>query len=366
MQQQHAQKLAQQQQQQQAQQKMAQQQQIASQQAHQEKLAQQKQMQQQQQMQHQQQMQQHKQMHQHQQMQQQLVEPQQIQWQQQNHQQTHQQFQQQQSHQQQSHQSQQQPNDKPLQPLQTHLMHNSYAAASSPDVIVAPPSSVTQQVPARLQSHAQQLPGRNVPPPPPAGRTPMPTSRKGLHMHQATTGQMKSLIISDSTCSRIRKNEIDACIDVRQEIVEINKFPNAEAEAINHYSIYPLEKNCPDNVIIVAGLNDLLHHDDRENADCKAIANKVMNIGKMAKEKGVARVCISGLVKPRYYNCLSSTDKINMFLRDMCVREGFIYIDQSNIEPNDLGDGIHVGNNGLKKLKSNIFKELYTNTYSSS
>ena len=163
----------------------------------------------------------------------------------------------------------------------------------------------------------------------------------------------------------MRKEDIKSCIDVSQENVDINKFPNAEADEMRHYASYHLEKDRPDNVIIVSGLNDLLHHPDRENADSKAIGDKVLNIGRLAKEKGVARICISGLVKPRYYNCRSSVDKINAYLRDMCTREGYIFIDQSNIESKDLGDSIHVGNNGMRKLKANIFKELFTYTYSS-
>ena len=185
-------------------------------------------------------------------------------------------------------------------------------------------------------------------------------------MHQAIPGQMKSRIISDSTCGRMRKEDIKSCIDVSQENVDINKFPNAEADEMRHYASYHLEKDSPDNLIIVSGLNDLLHHPDRENADSKAIGDKVLNIGRLAKEKGVARICISGLVKPRYYNCRSSVDKINAYLRDMCAREGYVFIDQSNIESKDLGDSIHVGNNGMRKLKANIFKELFTYTYSSS
>ena len=137
-------------------------------------------------------------------------------------------------------------------------------------------------------------------------------------------------------------------------------YPNAEADEIMHYSQYHLEKDCPENLIIVAGLNDLLHEKDRENADCKSIAEKVVKIGRVARERGVARVCISGLVKPKYYDCKTATDGINRYLMDMCSKEGFVYLDQSSISASDMGDMIHVGNHGLPKLRNNIFKGLYT------
>ena len=177
---------------------------------------------------------------------------------------------------------------------------------------------------------------------------------------------LKSRIISDSTCSRVRKNDIDEMIDQKQEEVQINKFPNAEADEILHYSLYHLEKNCPDNLIVVAGLNDLLHHKDRANADCKSIAEKVITIGKVAREKGVARVCISGLVRPKYYNCQLPTDAINHYLIDLCAREGFIFLNQNNIESSDMGDAVHVGNHGMHKLRDNIFNGLYTYSRSNS
>ena len=189
-------------------------------------------------------------------------------------------------------------------------------------------------------------------------------AEKKQHLHNAKPSILKSRIIADSTCSRIRKNDIDEIIDTRQEEVSINKFPNAEADEILHYSQYHLVKDCPDNIVIVAGLNDLLHSEDRANADCKLIADKVIKIGRVAREKGVARVCISGLVKPKYYNCRAPVDTINGYLMDNCSREGFVYLDQGNIQASDMGDMVHVGNQGLSKLRDNIYKGLFT--YSSS
>ena len=217
----------------------------------------------------------------------------------------------------------------------SQLAHNTYAKAA-----------VTQKP---TQQHLRQS---------------TPPSRKKQHLHNAKPSILKSRIIADSTCSRIRKNDIDEIIDTRQEEVSINKFPNAEADEILHYSQYHLVKDCPDNIVIVAGLNDLLHSEDRANADCKLIADKVIKIGRVAREKGVARVCISGLVKPKYYNCRAPVDTINGYLMDNCSREGFVYLDQGNIQASDMGDMVHVGNQGLSKLRDNIYKGLFT--YSSS
>ena len=99
---------------------------------------------------------------------------------------------------------------------------------------------------------------------------------------------LKSRIISDSTCRRIRNRDIEQRIDLKQEKGVINNHPNAEADEIHHYALYHLEKDRPDNLVIVAGLNDLLHTKNRQDADCDAIAQKVINIGRTAREKGYA------------------------------------------------------------------------------
>jgi len=172
---------------------------------------------------------------------------------------------------------------------------------------------------------------------------------------------VNSRIISDSTCSKFKTREIEACIDTHQERITTNKFPNAESSEIRHYTKYYLENDCPDNLIVVAGLNDLLHWDgDRENANTRQIGESILNIGRDAKALGVYRVCISGLIKPKYGNCHKKVDEINDYLYEGCRREGFVFIDQSNIISEDLGDSIHVVHSSLYKLKYNVLNHLYT------
>ena len=174
------------------------------------------------------------------------------------------------------------------------------------------------------------------------------------------SGPMKSRIFTDSTCSRFKHRDIAACIDERQETIAINKYPNAEATEMLHYAKYFLENDRPDNIIIVSGLNDLLHHKERARADAHLISENILQIGRESKRRGVWRVCISGLVKPKYENCRQKVEEINTLLWEKCRKEGFIYIDQSNIDVADMGDMIHVGQHGLHKLKDNVLNQLHT------
>ena len=63
---------------------------------------------------------------------------------------------------------------------------------------------------------------------------------------------------------------------------------------------------------------------------------------------------------PKYENCRQKVEEINTLLWEKCRKEGFIYIDQSNIGLADMGDMIHVGQHGLHKLKDNVLNQLHT------
>ena len=234
----------------------------------------------------------------------------------------------------------------------TQLTQSSYSAAvlnqQQPQQPV--PSQQPLQHHQRIHNPQQQTPTSQYQPP-----------TKSQHLdHARVSGPMKSRIITDSTCSRFRHRDVAACINEQQESVVINKYPNAEAKEMRHYATYFLEKDKPDNLIIVSGLNDLLHHKDRSTANCNEIANNVVEIGREAKRRGVWRICISGLVKPKYDNCRIKVDEINSIISDYCKKEGFVYIDQNNIGRHDMGDMIHVGQQGMQKLMDNILNNLHT------
>ena len=76
---------------------------------------------------------------------------------------------------------------------------------------------------------------------------------------------------------------------------------------VNHYVKYHLQQDCPDNLIVVAGLNDVLHHPsikepstDLPPLDPMEVAKGIINIGKDAQQAGVKRVCISKLIRPKF------------------------------------------------------------------
>ena len=239
-----------------------------------------------------------------------------------------------------------------VQQPQTQLTQPSYAAAAQ--ATLASNSQQTASQPPRQQQQQLNLQRQR------SGSSPQQQQRARHLQHAQQGGLMKSRIFTDSTCAKFKQREVAARLDESQETVRINKFPNAESHEMLHYLKYYLEKDKPDNLIIVTGANDLLHHKDRYHADARQIAESMMALGKEAKKHGVWRTCIAGIIRPKYENCKAKVDEVNELIKEMCHKEGIQFIDQSNITNRDLGDMIHVGQHSMNKLLNNIGKHLHT------
>ena len=179
---------------------------------------------------------------------------------------------------------------------------------------------------------------------------------------------MKSFIISDSTCRTLKNREFKNYTDPSQESASMSYHPNAEAGEIKHYLKYKLQHDCPDNLVVVAGLNDVLHHPeikspsgDISQIDTIDIANRVIDIGKDARQAGVSRISISTLIRPKFEAGRLAVEKVNTHIKQLGRAEGFVIIDQNNIGRSDMGDAVHVNSyEGTVKLRENIFSEFYT------
>ena len=168
----------------------------------------------------------------------------------------------------------------------------------------------------------------------------------------------KTVLISDSVCRSIRNRDIKMSIDRRSETSITSKHPGATANQIKHYNDYFLKEEKPNRVIISAGLNDLLYERD---GNIEEIVDRVVDIGKRAKESGVSDIFILGLYKPEEYVNIKD---FNSFLMEKCTEYNFGFVPNSNIELGDLFDGLHVNNkSGNKKLKHNILQCFKTYNY---
>ena len=118
--------------------------------------------------------------------------------------------------------------------------------------------------------------------------------------------------------------------------------------------------------MVCAGANDLLY----ENGRCRRnkedlcnepeVVNKLMDIGREAKLRGVSRIYFCKLYTIRdLYD--GYTSRFNHLLEQSCNTLGFYTISNSDIELSDLSDGLHVDSkHGHAKLKHNIMKSCET------
>ena len=149
--------------------------------------------------------------------------------------------------------------------------------------------------------------------------------------------------------------------DTREEEIKLTKYSGATADELHHMAKYYIDTSKPDNLIIVAGLNDILN-ERRINgsANCEGIAERVLDIGRTARTEGVGRVCISEILKPKFRECHANIRDTNNILKLQCEYEGFVFVSQSNIGVRDIGDLLHVSREGNEKLKHNILSQCYT------
>ena len=206
---------------------------------------------------------------------------------------------------------------------------------------------------------------------PPAQQQMGPSAQQQLRppAQQQMERRLKSFIISDSTCRTLKNRELQRQTNKTKEDAFIAYHPNAETGQILHYSKHQLENNKPDNIIIVAGANDILHHPsmnsrnyyDGPQINPAEIAEKIVNIGKQAALAGVQKINIATIIKPIFEKGRIEVESVNALLKQYCRQEGFNIIDLAHIEREDMGDAIHVNwHSGTHKLMNGIFSQLYT------
>ena len=174
----------------------------------------------------------------------------------------------------------------------------------------------------------------------------------GHKTYSQAVNQIKTTtIVSDSMCRSIRVRDFNNMLDRNTEKILINKYPAAHAKQILHYSNYTLMNDKPDNLIIMAGSNDVSYDSkDGNTADPEAIATRIIEIGTNARRHGVSRVFINSIINREGYFYNRIIKKLNLILRLKCNTEQFYFIDNSNISLTDLSDGLHLNSNG-----NNIF-----------
>ena len=170
----------------------------------------------------------------------------------------------------------------------------------------------------------------------------------------------KVAVIGDSLVKRIRGKELSRNMNKGKAFVK--SFPGATNKQLNHYVIPTLIEESPDIVVIHCGTNDINPRFKQPHLDAEKIANDMIEIGKTCRNNGVNEVFISSIVCRSVEAEMLKVDEVNKMVRDLCIKEGFAFIDNSFIGKQFLWkDGIHLLNDGTTLLANNILNSLNRN-----
>ena len=164
------------------------------------------------------------------------------------------------------------------------------------------------------------------------------------------------MVISDSMSGRVNIHQIKRNIDTSEESIIFKRFPGATADEMRHYSTKPLQDGKPNQVIIIAGTNDIqrdVHPGSTINE--YQIVEDLMAIARTSREVGAQKIYVSAVMVRHGHHYRNPVIRVNNLLQSRCSDEGFIYMDQSDITSSHIStDGVHLNFFGQTILKMNI------------
>ena len=113
-----------------------------------------------------------------------------------------------------------------------------------------------------------------------------------------------------------------------------------------------------DSAIVHIGGNDLqdLYHPDL----IPKLAKEIIETGLICRGKGAEAVFIAGVTVRKWEYTWERCRLLNNELRELCLENNFIFIDNSNINYVDhLGDEVHLNDEGSQNLANNYLGCLY-------
>ena len=188
----------------------------------------------------------------------------------------------------------------------------------------------------------------------------VPTSPERASYSKPIQRGENNLIMSDSTMKRINKLEFSA--NVQRGSARIKCFPGATTKTIHHYLLPEIVEENYDSVVLHCGINDIRNN----NYGAVELAHDIFNIGRSCDYYGVKRVIFSGITNRWDGKRIEEKRlEINRILRRLCENQGYTYIDNDNIDLNDVVntrfDHVHLLDSGTIKLANNVLNVLNYN-----
>ena len=135
-------------------------------------------------------------------------------------------------------------------------------------------------------------------------------------------------------------------------------FPGASSKDLLHYIDPTLEEQNFEAVIIHIRINDILY--DSSSKQINLLLQNIKEIRKKCKNYKVKYAFIPIFTfNTRIYQKL--LNEVNEMIEKVCLENGYHYIENRNVDENDLlKDGLHLQNSGKKILSHNFIVNLQT------
>ena len=170
------------------------------------------------------------------------------------------------------------------------------------------------------------------------------------------------MILSDSMSGRVHINQIKRNIDTNEESVVFKRFPGHTAEEIRHYASKPLLDTKPNQVIVIAGTNDIQRDmQPGSTVNEHQIVEDLIAIAQSARDAGASKVFVSAVMVRHGQQYRNPIMRVNTLLQKRCSETGFYFMDQSDITSSHVSmDGVHLNFYGQTILKHNILSVFNT------
>ena len=140
----------------------------------------------------------------------------------------------------------------------------------------------------------------------------------------------------------------------------MRKMPGHIAKEILHSCDYQLHNVQNDQVIIVAGSNDITQGYYANNLDINNIVADVIGIGAKSRDSGANRVVIAAIPPRRHKGIDEVINQVNLVLKDQCARNEYLFLEHEIRARHLWNDGLHLNDGGLCILKMHILRMFIT------
>ena len=161
--------------------------------------------------------------------------------------------------------------------------------------------------------------------------------------------QGKTLIVSTSMTRDIKPELFN--IAYENGVAEFKRYHGGKTRNIKEDLSKNMKHGSYDKAIVHIGGNDL--QDGYHPSLLRKLANDIIETGRICKERGAKTVVIAGVTIRKYEYTWDRCKLLNWELRELCLANGFNFIDNSNISLSNLHDDVHLNDSGTTLLANN-------------